>query len=454
MTRDYLKFMTSDLLMQFRGENCKNNIVLLSALAKQLDDLLEAFREIEDRTFLRMLNDKEDESSLKYGAHDFQLDRIGEIVDLTRKQATTVSNKIKSVNDIEVSGDIKDDTLIRFIKDNFSTYYPGNALGDSEYSEYLYYKIFLNSSYCTYADVIKSLEMFWSKSPIFYQENPEEPATIFLSTPELKQEQNARLFFLAPVVKAAGVRLFREATTVDEVRTPTMNIGGALFNGVIQSELPYLIIDHSFEKILRAPSRLESVVGNIIPNVDDIFIGDYKRGVYSVALKTDEYDKHKSIVYPAIHNGNIVRIIGNPLDRDPYSTDTKIEEISVPSTVEVLYPNAFYAFRNLNKAVISSGLKTLNGRAFYGCSSLKTVVFSLKSTFTNIYSETFYGCTSLEEIVLPETFNRVEVKAFYNCPSLRKIVYGGTEEQWNQIPRTFGNDDLFNAEIEFLGGST
>lgn len=454
MVRDYLKFMTSDLLMQFKGESCTNNIILLSALAKQLDDLCGMFRQLEERTFLRKLSENESGDSLSYGAHGIQLDRIGEIVEMTRKQATLVSNKIESVDDIEKSGYITDDTLLKFIKENFSTYYPEIALEDSEYSEYLYYKIFLNSSYCTYDDVIKSLKMFWTKTPIYYQEKPEEPATIFLSTPELKPEQNARLFFLAPVVKAAGVRLFREAATVDEVRTPKLYAGGGLFNGIIQSELPYLIIDHSYQKMLRAPTRFENVIGNVIPQVDDIFKAEYNSEIYSVALKSEEYNKHKSIVYPAIHDGNVVRIIANPVDASPYQTDNTIEEIYLPSTIVNIYPSAFHDFRALRFVEISSGLQTLNNRAFYGCSSLKTVVFSLKSTFTHIYTETFFGCTSLEEIVLPATFKKAETKAFYRCPSLRRVVYGGTEEQWNQIPRTFGNDSLFNAEIEFLGGST
>ena len=77
--------------MQFRTAECGNNRILLKALAKQLDDVLEAFDQLGKRTYLRLLFGDETGDSLTNGAHGIQLDRIGEVVDLTRKQATIAS---------------------------------------------------------------------------------------------------------------------------------------------------------------------------------------------------------------------------------------------------------------------------------------------------------------------------------------------------------------------------
>lgn len=451
MVRDYLKFMTSDLLMQFRGEKCKNNIILLSALAEQFDDLFYMFQQLEERTFLRRLSENESGESSYFGAHGIQLDRIGEIVDLTRKQATIVSNKIESVNDIEESGNITDKTLMSFIKDNFSTYYPGESLGDSEFSEYLYYKIFLNNSYCTYSDVIKSLEMFWNKTPIYYQEKPEEPATIFLSTPELKPEHNARLFFLAPVVKAAGVRIFREAATVDEVRKPTVYVGGGVFSGVIQTELPYLIIEHKYDKTLSASSRLENVATNIIPHADVFDMFRENDSLY-LAIKKSEYNKYSTLVYPAMFNGEIVKGVVSPYYGNINSScgECCVESVIIPKTAEVV--GGFQRFRNLKSIELPSSVNKLLGSSFLGCNSLETVVIPFGATISEIPTRCFECCVELKEITIPETVTAIRNNAFHNCVNLKKVVFGGTQEQWESIKLSSGNDCLNETEIEYLGG--
>ena len=451
MTRDYLKFMTSDLLMQFRGENCKNNIVLLSAIAKQLDDLFEMFRQLEEKTFLRRLNDNESGDSLELGAHGIQLDRIGEIVDLTRKQATFVSSKIQSVADIDKSGGISDDTLMSFIKENFTMYYPGDALSDAEFSEYLYYKIFLNSSYCTYADVIKSLEMFWSKTPIYYQEDPEEPATIFLSTPGLKPEQNARLFFLAPVVKAAGVRIFREAVTTDEVIESTVYAGGAFFNSVVQSKLPYLVVEHTYEKTLKAPSRLENVATNIIPHAD-VFDAFREGDSLLLSIKKSEYNRYSTIVYPAMFNGEIVRGVVSPYYGNVNTScgECCVESVSLPKTAKTV--GGFQRFRKLKSIELPSSVNKLLGSSFLGCNSLEVIVIPFDATITEIPSRCFECCVSMKEITIPETITAIRANAFLNCHNLNKIVFGGTQEQWESVKISSGNDCLSEAKIEFLGG--
>lgn len=451
MNRDYLKFMTSDLLMQFRNEKCSNNRALISALARQLDDLFEMFGQLNDRTYLRLLTDNETGDSLNDGAHGIQLDRIGEVVDLTRKQATLVSNKIESVDDIEKSGNVTDDTLMNFIKENFSTYYPEKALEDPEYSEYLYYKIFLNSSYCTYGDVIKSLGMFWNKTPIYYGEKPEEPATMFLSTPELKPEQNARLFFLAPVIKAAGVRLFREAATVSNTETATVGLGSGVFSGVIQTKLPYLVIEQEYNETLVAPARLENIVYNSLDGIG-LFTSFKKSGYQYAALKEEEYNRHSTLVYPAMYEGIKVTGIWSPYyeNVDEAPEETTVKEIVIPSTVRQI--GGFNRFKALETVQLPSSVTSFKERAFAECTSLKTVVLNPNSYLYSISKRCFEGCSALREIVIPSNCNNIQQDAFSGCNNLKKVIFAGTQKKWEKIRFYSGNDCIKNAEIECLGG--
>ena len=456
MTRDYLKFMTSDLLMQFRGEECRNNRILLSALAKQLDDVYEMFQQLEERTFLRKIDANEFGELLNNGAHKIHLDRLGEIVDISRKQATVVSNKLESVEDLEKSNEINSDTLVNFIKSNFATYYPGDALCDSEYSEYLYYKIFLNNSYCTYADVIKSLEMFWNKTPIYYREEPEKPASIFLSTPKLKPEQNARMFFLAPVVKAAGVQLFREAVTEDYLRNKNVYVGAGLFSGVIQCTLPYLVIEHSYSEVIKPSTRLENISQDdlsLMNIYNIIFDGEFTDNGFTAMLKADEYEAgHTTLVYPAMLNGNIVRVLSIPFDSYKKVSNNSVTDIRIPSTVEYIEEGCFNNFSKLESIVVPKNIKRIYPYAFASCGSMKRAEISLNSKIKNIESFSFYNCTSLEEVVIPETVTSIALRSFKGCDNIKRVVFGGTEEQWSKILKTRENGTLFSAEIEFLGG--
>lgn len=445
MDRDYLRFMTSDLPMQFRTDGCVNNRILLKALARQLNDVLEVFNQLGERTYLRMIFGDETGDSLVSGAHGVQLDRIGEVVDLTRKQATIVSNKIESINDIAESGNITDDTLIRFIRDNFATYYPNDSLNDPEYSEYLYYKIFLNSSYCTYADVIKSLRMFWDKTPIYYREDKDEPATIILSTPELRPDQDARLFFLAPVVKAAGVKLYREAVTVDDVREPQLHLGGGLFSGVIQSTLPYLVIDHEYNQELSASFLLENVVEKAHLPYEGIYT--YHDG--AIRLKSAEYSKHRVLVYPASFDGELVTKIAGQSGQ----SDSTVMSLYIPSTVTEISSAAFADFVALENVSLPRSIVTIGAGAFERCLSLKTVAVSPEATLSEIPHGAFAGCTALREIVIPAAVTSIAEGAFEDCSGIVRVAYGGTAEEWDAIPRTGNNGSIFSATIDLIGGS-
>ena len=161
---DYFGKLRNDLLEQFKG---KPNIEIFQrALADQLDELNGFFSALNT---LRWLQE----------AEGVQLDGIGDIVVLSRAEALVLS---------ELAG----------------VYVPMN---DENYRLYLTLKIHINTNNCTHVDLRRALRMFWGKTPIFYAEKVECPATIFLTVPASIFDKDIGVLNIAGKIKAAGVAL-------------------------------------------------------------------------------------------------------------------------------------------------------------------------------------------------------------------------------------------------------
>jgi hypothetical protein len=235
---DFLEALLGDELEQFKGDGKTVNRAMLEALSACLQDVVGALL---DLNRLRTLDE----------AQGAQLDGIGDIVKLTRAQAGMLSNEV-TTDFASIDGTVLANvTTPTDLLERHATYgiIPFDVIDDDRYREYLRYKIFLNSNHCTYPDLMKALRMFWSESPVTYAEDidlengVEYHATILLDSGTLTPDQNARLFFLIPIIKAAGVMLLRKATTFAR-----MNPFGIRAKPVIpivsaRIKLPPLIID-------------------------------------------------------------------------------------------------------------------------------------------------------------------------------------------------------------------
>ena len=162
---DYLDKLYRDLLEQFRGQ--PNILVFQKALARQLNNLYEFFDQLNTLRHLQT-------------AEGVQLDGIGDIVVMSRQDALVIS---KLANQIV-------------------------PMDDETYRLYLAWKIYLNTTNCTYQDVWRALTMFWDKTPLLYEEIIDQPATIIFKTPV--QDPSAppidlSILALVPTIKAAGV---------------------------------------------------------------------------------------------------------------------------------------------------------------------------------------------------------------------------------------------------------
>jgi hypothetical protein len=159
--------MGDDLIAQFKRQ--PNTEALMAAGAKQLQALYAAQEQLNELRWLTKAEGK-------------QLDGIGEIVVLSRSDAAKMELGKPDAGKID----------------------------DEAFRKYLYYKMFLNTSAGTRKDVYKALRMFWNRTPLFYSEDPNHPATMFFTTPMLSSDidtADLENLFLAPKIKPAGVAL-------------------------------------------------------------------------------------------------------------------------------------------------------------------------------------------------------------------------------------------------------
>ncbi len=127
----------TDLPQQFQGKQYIE--ALISAFSKQIGELYEVFNELVVKTDLD-------------GATGKNLDMVGDIVSLTRKEAGLMA------------GGRIDDPVI----------------SDDRYRQFLKYKVLRNTNDCTYYDIMQSIEILWDVSNIKYVEDPNRPATILI----------------------------------------------------------------------------------------------------------------------------------------------------------------------------------------------------------------------------------------------------------------------------------
>ena len=178
---DWIQKLEDDLIEQFRGQ--PKIAVFQKAVARQLDELYAFFYQLYTLQWL----DK---------AEGVQLDGIGNIVDLSRTDALIWANMAGQYIPME-------DSLYRF---------------------YLWFKIFLNTSDGRYADVARTLKMFWPDTTFFYSEDTGIPATMFFTSEPVALTTDFRILQAVTRVKAAGVAL-KFIIRADAGQTPTYFAG-------------------------------------------------------------------------------------------------------------------------------------------------------------------------------------------------------------------------------------
>lgn len=207
---DYIALLKADLVEQFKG---KANIESLAeVVGAELQEIFDFYEQLRDERGV-------------YTAVGKQLDGVGNIVDMTRVDAGKLAG-----NPI-----------------------PFAVTDDETYRQYLIYKILKNNSDCTYPEIIKAFRMFWDR-PLYYTEDPEQPATMIFDTGEMEGAVDTTPLFKTPLIRAAGVTLKLFARTRVEMEPAKVQIMSGMGYAVTESILPVLEreIDYSDSVYVRA----------------------------------------------------------------------------------------------------------------------------------------------------------------------------------------------------------
>lgn len=110
-------------------------------------------------------------------------------------------------------------------------------------------------------------------------------------------------------------------------------------------------------------------------------------------------------------------------------SESGIEEIVIPDTVETIGVDAFMNCDSLVKVTFPTNLKTIEQGAFSGCDVLEKAI--LPKGLVSLQTDAFIDCVSLCEVFLPNTIESFGDRIFQNTTNLKKIVF---EEGTARIP--------------------
>ncbi|MBQ0083371.1 MAG: leucine-rich repeat domain-containing protein [Clostridiales bacterium] len=132
-----------------------------------------------------------------------------------------------------------------------------------------------------------------------------------------------------------------------------------------------------------------------------------------------------------------------------YDYRKNIKTVIIGDKVTKIGRYAFFDCTELTEVTIGSGVTSIYGFAFLNCASLTKIV--IPDAVINIANNAFEKCTALKEITIGSGLKAVQGSAFLSS-GLQDVYYSGTEEQWNNITISSGNDTLKNAKKHFSGG--
>lgn len=153
------------------------------------------------------------------------------------------------------------------------------------------------------------------------------------------------------------------------------------------------------------------------------------------------------------------------INSDTFSDCTNLVSITIPDSVTSIGYNVFDGCYNLNKVNITNidAWCTITFES-YNSKPLSNPLYYAKNLYLNnelvtnlVVSDNiekldfyvFYNCTSIKNVILHNKLVEICKDAFYGCNNIEKVYFTGTEEKFNTINISFGNDALTNATKTF-----
>ena len=170
-------------------------------------------------------------------------------------------------------------------------------------------------------------------------------------------------------------------------------------------------------------------------NVPSMINGKTVVAVSDEAFEAVHENYSKQIIFP-----KTLKRIGNASFRDISKT-----KITFNGTITSLGESAFERCTTLEEITLGEGLAEIPYRAFTECTAIKHI--EIPAGATVIREDAFAGCTSLITIVLPSTLTSIENGAFDDCDAIKSVFFKGTQEQFDAITFSTGNNTINGADL-------
>lgn len=253
-------------------------------------------------------------------------------------------------------------------------------------------------------------------------------------------------------VSHIGARVFEDCTNVKNVSfsDSVTSIGESAFancSGLTQLVLPNSINSVGNNAFSNCSSLTEVVIQNGVnsigkssfsgcTNLNNILIPGSVNIVGEYA-----FSGCTNLTSVIIENG--VTVIGESAF---YDCD-KLINIDIPDSVTQIGEDVFRNCGSLFKITIPGSISCIEYGAFSNCERLSQVI--IQDGTSSISDCAFDGCSSLSSIIIPKSVTRIETFAFDSCNALDNIYYAGSEEEWDKISVSAGNDALESATIHY-----
>ena len=120
-----------------------------------------------------------------------------------------------------------------------------------------------------------------------------------------------------------------------------------------------------------------------------------------------------------------------------FQFNENLETINIPSTVDSIGTNAFTGCKNLRTIRLPRYISAIKSSAFYNCENLQSILWTeeqykglipkdiVDKSLKKIEDYTFCGCGNLQNIEFPGTYQSIEIgeRAFYGCKSLKSVMF-------------------------------
>jgi len=129
-------------------------------------------------------------------------------------------------------------------------------------------------------------------------------------------------------------------------------------------------------------------------------------------VKDHEYAGNIEIEKVIISEG--VKLIGE----EAFAGCENIKEVELPNSLEVIKAGAFFENRKLEQIELNEGLKQILDGAFLSCEKIKKI--NIPSSLKEIPTMCFYGC-GLEKITINENIKEIAEQAFWDNENLKEV---------------------------------